>query len=93
VTAGDPLLVEIRDLVEAVAGPRRVPSHVGPETRLSEGGFWLDSIELLQVVVACEERFAIVFDPTRELTASALETLESLSALIRTKGARISGAP
>ena len=88
-TARDPLLVAIRDLVEQVAGSRRIPAQVGPETRLSEGGFWLDSIELLQVVVACEERFAIVFDPAREFTPGALETLESLSALVRAKNPSI----
>ena len=88
-TGSDPTFGAIRALVEQVAGPRRTPPEVGSETRLSEGGFWLDSVELLQVVVACEERFGIVFDSTQDLTGETLETLATLTALVHTKRQRL----
>ena len=84
-TAPDPLLAAIRALVERVAGPSRTPPGGGPETQLSGAGFWLDSIELLEVVVACEGEFGITFDATRDFTGAALETLGSLTDLIRSK--------
>jgi acyl carrier protein len=84
----DPVFETIRALVARIARPGRVPAHCDPETRLSEGGFWLDSVELLEVVVACEEEFRIVFDATRDLTDGALETLGSLTALIGSKRRR-----
>ena len=87
-TGGDATLASIRVIVEEVAGSRRIPAQVGPETRLSEGGFWLDSVELLQVVVACEERFGIVFDANQDLTPEPLETLATLTALVRAKRPR-----
>jgi acyl carrier protein len=87
-TGGDATLASIRAIVEEVAGSRRIPAQVGPETRLSEGGFWLDSVELLQVVVACEERFGIVFDANQDLTPEPLETLATLTALVRAKRPR-----
>ena len=84
-TAPDPLLIELRALVARVAGPSRTPADGGPDTRLSGAGFWLDSIELLDVIVACEAEFGITFDATRDLTGSAVETLGSLADLIRSK--------
>jgi acyl carrier protein len=87
-TGGDATLASIRVIVEQVAGSRRIPAQVGPETRLCEGGFWLDSVELLQVVVACEERFGIVFDANQDLTPEPLETLATLTALVRAKRPR-----
>ena len=68
-----------------VAGPSRTPADSGPDTRLSGAGFWLDSIELLEVIVACEAEFGITFDAMRDLTGSALETLGSLADLVRSK--------
>src|SRR5262249_39152127 len=90
-TGSDSTLVAILAVVEQVAGPRRIPPDVGPETRFSEGGFWLDSVELLQVVVACEERFAIVFGATQDLTGGSPETPATLTALVRSKRPRITG--
>jgi acyl carrier protein len=89
VTGADPILVAIQALVERVSGPRRIPAETGPETHLSEGGFWLDSVELLEVVVACEERFGIVFDAAQDLTPEALETLATLTELVRSKCPRV----
>lgn len=85
-SASDPVLDAMRSIVARVAGPSRTLAESGPETQLSEGGFWLDSTELLEVVVACEAEFGIVFDAARDLTREALETLGTLTALVRSKG-------
>jgi acyl carrier protein len=84
VSAQDPLLDAIRALVERVAGPSRTPAHAGPDTRLAEG-YWLDSVELLEVLIACETAFGIVFDDTRDLEGRALDTLGTLTNLVRSK--------
>jgi acyl carrier protein len=93
VTTPDPVLEALRALVERVAGPGRTPPDSGPETPLSGSGFWLDSIELLEVVVACEAEFEITFDATQDLTGAALETLGMLTALIRSKRSRVRAHP
>jgi acyl carrier protein len=84
----DALLDTTRALVARIAGPGRVPANSNHETQLSEGGFWLDSVELLEVVVACEEEFGITFDASRDLVDGALETLGSLTGLICAKRRR-----
>ncbi len=80
----DPLLDATRALVERIAGASRIPPDPGPETRLSDG-YWLDSVDLLEVLVACENAFGIVFDDVRDLEAGSLETLRTLTNLIRSK--------
>lgn len=77
----------IRALVARVAGPSRTPPESGPDTPLSEGGFWLDSVELLEVVVACEGEFGITFDATKDFGAGAFETLGTLATLVDGKRA------
>jgi acyl carrier protein len=93
VSASDALLDGVRSLVERVAGPSRTPPGCGPATRLSEGGFELDSVELLEVVVGCEEELGIVFDATRDLTHETLETLGTLTEVIRAKHPRVRAGP
>ncbi len=60
-----------------------MPAAAGPETPLGEGGFWLDSVEMLEVVVACEEEFAMTFDAGVPIAASALTSLAHLASAIR----------
>lgn len=50
-------------ILTRVAGPDRTPDRVGPETLINEGGFWLDSADLLEVVLACEDAFSVNLDP------------------------------
>lgn len=83
-TTRDPLLDATRALVGRIAGPSRTPRDAGPETRLGDG-YWLDSVELLEVLVACEKEFGIVFEDVGDLEAGALETLGTLTDLIRSK--------
>jgi acyl carrier protein len=81
----DPILARVRATVERVVGPLRRPTSAGSDTPLIEGGFWLGSIDLLEVVVACEHEFGIVLDPERDLTAEGLRTLETLAEVVRRK--------
>ena len=85
----DPLREAVRGLVSRVAGPSRTPPETGADHALSGAGFWLDSVELLEVVVTCEEEFGITFDATRDLADGALSTLGTLTELIRAKHPRI----
>ena len=50
---------------------------------LRDGGLWLDSMELLQVVIACEAQFGITFKPAEDLLGDGLETLGTLAGVIR----------
>ena len=75
----------IRVLVVRMAGTSRAPEASGADTPLSDGGFWLDSVELLELVVACEETFGITFEATRDFDAGAFATLGTLAALIDEK--------
>ena len=70
-------------IVARVVGARRVPADVGAGTVLRDGGLWLDSMELLQVVIACEAQFGITFKPAEDLLGDGLETLGTLAGVIR----------
>ena len=80
----DPLLARTRAIIERIAGPDRTPADSGPETPLADG-FWLDSIEMLEVIVACEREFGVVFGESDDLTSGEFRTLGTLTGLIRAK--------
>jgi acyl carrier protein len=82
---GDALTARVLAIVAEVAGPNRAPANVGPDTALAEGGFWLESAGLLEVVVACEAAFGIAFDPEVDLSLDRLATVRSLSDTIRAR--------
>ncbi len=46
---------------------------------------WFDSSEMLELIVACETEFGVVFDPAHDLTWEALTTVGSLAEVIREK--------
>ena len=75
----EPLLAATRAIIERVIGPDRTPPTGGPETPLADG-FWLDSIELVEVLVACEIEFGILLDETSDFEAGAFGTLGTLTA-------------
>lgn len=75
-------------VVVAVAGPSRTPAHPAPGTPLGEDGFWLDSVDLMEVVVACEKEFGVIFEGETDLTREAMRTAGTLAALIESKQAR-----
>lgn len=82
----DPIFELVRDIVATVAGPTRTPADAGPETPLAEGGFWLDSIDILQVIAGCESQFGVLFEGETDVTTDSLETLRSLTELVRRTG-------
>jgi acyl carrier protein len=81
-----PLTLErVQAIVAQVAGASRTPVHAGPETPLVDGGFWLDSVHLLEAIMACEAEFGIIFDPDIDFTGTHLSTVRTLHDLILTK--------
>jgi len=86
VTDREALLDRILVIVAQVVGPKRAPSpDVGAHTPLGVEGLWLDSLELLQVVVGCEAEFGIIFEPAKDLLGDGLRTLGTLADLIHGK--------
>jgi acyl carrier protein len=85
VTAEPAIVERVLDVVRRVAGPARTPADAGPDTPLGDGGFWLDSVDLVEVAVACEEEFALAFEGETDLTREALATARRLADLIAAK--------
>jgi acyl carrier protein len=77
------VLDRIRAAVIRVIGTTRIPADVDAATPLAEEGLWLDSVELLQVVLACEAQFEITFKPAEDLVGDTLKTLGTLADVIR----------
>jgi acyl carrier protein len=84
----DPLLARVHAVVAGVAGAARARGDEHPDTPLGASGFWLDSLDLVEVVVACEHEFGVTFDGERDVTPESLASIRSLAALIRSKGGR-----
>ncbi len=85
----DALVVDrVLGVVTRVAGPARTPPGAGPDTPLGDDGFWLDSVDLVEVVVACELEFSISFEGETDITREALATSRTLADLISSKSAR-----
>ena len=80
----DRILEMVSEIVARVAGPHRTPAAVAAATRLAED-YWLGSVELLEVVIACENAFDIVFDAEQDVANHAFETLGSLADTVRRK--------
>ena len=81
----DAVVPRLVTVLSRVAGSGRTPAGAGRETPLVNGGYWLDSVALLEVIVACEAEFGIAFDPEADLRHGALATLGSLAGLIEAK--------
>lgn len=76
-------------IVRDVAGRGHASGEIDLSTPLRDGGLGLDSVALLELIVAVEAEFEVDFDPTTDFGAAALATLGSLSAVIeRRLGAR-----
>jgi acyl carrier protein len=83
----DSVLDRVLELAAGLAASRR-PVSPGPETSLVEGGFWLDSLALLELLVACEETFGVCLDPA-DLTPDRLQTAGGLAALVASRLAEV----
>ena len=84
-TAERAIAERVLDVVRGVAGAARTPGDAGVDTPLGGGGFWLDSVDLVEVAVACEHEFSLVFDGESDLTREAMATSRSLAELIAGK--------
>ena len=80
-----PLLERVQEIVCRTAGTARTPTDAGPDTPLASGGFWRESVELVEVVVACEHAFGVTFEGEIDLTPASLQTVRTLAELIRSK--------
>jgi len=81
-----PLSLErVQAIVRRVAGFS--PADAGPDTPLIEGGFWLDSVGLLEAIMACEAEFGVAFDPELDLSEARLTTVGTLFGLLQAKRA------
>lgn len=78
-----PTLAAVQAIVTRVAA--RAPADAGPDTALTDGGFALDSVDMLRVVMACEETFQVAFDPDTDFTDQTLRTVQTLFHLIHSK--------
>jgi acyl carrier protein len=76
------LLARLRGIISEIAGPGRAADEIGVETPLRDGGLWLDSVALLELIVAVEAAFEVDFDPTSDFGDSALQTVGSLAIVI-----------
>ena len=76
------VLKRVQALVVGIAGPDRTPPDAGPDTPLIDGGFWLDSVSLLELIIACEAEFGVVLDSQADLTADTLTTGRALADVI-----------
>jgi acyl carrier protein len=79
------LLPRILALASDIAGPTGKPVSLGPETLLADGGFWLDSVGLLELVLACEREFGVILDPAQDLSPATLHSVRSLASAIAAK--------
>jgi acyl carrier protein len=81
----DAVLARVLQIVVGQAGADRAPPDASPDTALGEAGFWLDSVDLLEIVLACESEFDVAFESEVDLTPEALATVRTLGALIARK--------
>ncbi|HYB41765.1 MAG TPA: acyl carrier protein [Candidatus Methylomirabilis sp.] len=79
----DGVLERVQAIVAGIAGADRTPAVVGPDTPLGEDGFWLDSVDMLEVLLACEREFSTSFPAN--LAGAALATVRSLAEAVRAR--------
>jgi len=82
---GEEITRQVQDIVAGVAGVHRTPADAGPDTPLGEDGFWLDSVDFLEVIVACEQAFGTEFGAEADVTPDNLRTVRTLAETIQAK--------
>jgi len=75
------VVTRLGGIVSKIIGPSRMPAAVGANTQLVTD-LWLDSVELLELLLACESEFGVTLDESRDLEPASLESLGSLAAVI-----------
>ena len=85
-TVDDPLLPRVWKILAARAGAGRVPAVPSAACPLGSNGFWFDSIDFMDAILACEEAFGITFELEPDFDASRLRTVGDLVELVRDRG-------
>jgi acyl carrier protein len=75
------ILDRLEKIVRQVAGAARASGALDASTPLRDGGLWLDSVALLELVVAVEREFGVDLEPT-DLSDASLRTIGSLADVI-----------
>jgi len=88
VTAEDPLLPRVWRALAGIVGAERVPAEQRADVPLGSNGFWLDSIDFMDAILACEEVFGICFNLETDFDTSRLRTVGDLVTLVRDRGGR-----
>ena len=70
---------DIVQLAARIAGPARAMPAADGATPLADGGYWLTSLDLVDLVVACERHFGVVLEPETDLTAESLQSVGTLA--------------
>jgi acyl carrier protein len=64
----DPILEQVKAIVTRIAGSTRAPARLDADTPLGEGGLWLDSLDLFEAILACEEGFGVQIEAETDAT-------------------------
>jgi acyl carrier protein len=81
--SNDEILAAIIELANSTEGAVKL-DDADADTRLSEGGFSLDSLGLTELLMACEDKFDIALDGSG-LLPQQLSTAGTLAALIHSR--------
>ena len=76
------ILARVLAIAARIAGPNRTPLDAGPSTPLWNGGFWLDSLDLMDLMLACDAAFGPVFDGSSGAAIVDTPTAGELAAAI-----------
>lgn len=87
-TPEDSILPRVWATLVAVAGADRVTGEPRADCPLGSNGFWLDSIDLMDAIIACEEAFGITFALDTDFDASRVRTVGDLVSLVKARGGR-----
>ena len=84
----DSILARVLDILAEIAGPNRRPPDPGTCTPLWGGGFWLDSIDLLDLMFACDAAFGSIFESAPRSVMAEIRTVGDLVAVIEARSHR-----
>lgn len=88
--ASDSVLARVLAIAAGIAGPNRTPPHAGASTRLWNGGFWLDSLDLIDLMLACDSAFGSVFGASGLAIADTMTVGELAAAIEARTGSHVS---
>ena len=83
--SSDSILARVLSIISEIAGPNRTPPDAGRSTRLWNGGFWLDSIDLIDLMLACDAAFGTVFEGPSGASIADTRTVGDLVAVIEAR--------